>query len=123
MRADPVTTDTRWTVLRRDGGCVALTLGAPGTCRNSLGYPQPSNALYGLELDHVKSEPMMGKRAPSDPAHLVTLCHVHHQGGWATRNRPLLRRYLHFVSNGMESTTAARQVLAEHRAATGQAQT
>jgi hypothetical protein len=37
---------------------------------------------------------MMGKRAPSDMAHLVTLCEHHHLDGWATSHRPLLRRYL-----------------------------
>ena len=53
----------------------------------------------GMTLDHVKSQPMMGKRAPSDAAHLVTLCENHHLWtGWATSHRPLLREYLREVT-------------------------
>jgi hypothetical protein len=52
-----------------------------------------------LTLDHVKSQPMMGKRAPSDMEHLVTVCEHHHLwSGWATSHRPLLRRYLEEVT-------------------------
>lgn len=51
-----------------------------------------------LTYDHVKDEPMMGKRAPSDPAHLVSLCWHHHLDGWATSNRPALRQYLYEVN-------------------------
>jgi hypothetical protein len=82
MHRDPVTPEMREAVLGRDGGCVAPRLGASSACSGSL------------QLDHVKSQPMMGKRAPSDMAHLVTLCEHHHLDGWATSHRPLLRRYL-----------------------------
>jgi hypothetical protein len=51
-----------------------------------------------LTLDHVKEQPRMGKRAPSDMAHLVTLCWHHHLDGWATAHRPQLRRYLQRVA-------------------------
>lgn len=116
---DPVTPALRAQVLRRDGGCLAPYLGAPDGCRSAGGYPLPATSL-DLELDHVRDAPMMGKRAPSDTAHLVALCHRHHQGGWATRNRPLLRRYLAAVCDGgLDSTTAARRILATWRAETG----
>lgn len=51
-------------------------------------------------MDHIKDEPQMGKRAPSDPFHLVSLCEGHTENGalagrqWNTANRPLLRWYL-----------------------------
>lgn len=46
-------------------------------------------------LDHVRDQPMMGKRAPSDPQHLVVVCEAHHiWTGWATSHRPELRAYL-----------------------------
>ena len=86
-KRDPVTPDVRLAVLTRDMGCVAVLLGEP-----------PSECRGYLQLDHVKSEPMMGKRAPSDPAHLASVCEFHHLGGWATANRPRLRRYLARVS-------------------------
>jgi hypothetical protein len=82
-RKDPVTRDMARAVLDRDGGCVAPRLDPDaGPCH---GVPT---------IDHVKDQPMMGKRAPSDMAHLVTLCEHHHLDGWATSHRPLLRAYL-----------------------------
>ena len=74
MRRDPVKPDVALAVLRRDAGCVAVTLGEdPATCHGRL------------TLDHIKDQPRMGKRAPSDEAHLVSLCEQHHLwSGWAT---------------------------------------
>ena len=84
-RKDPVSPELRLAVLERDGGCVKYRA-APST---------PDNTCYGrLTLDHVKDQPRMGVRAPSDPAHLVTLCEHHHLDGWATSHRPELRAYL-----------------------------
>jgi hypothetical protein len=80
---DPVGPVLRSDVLLRDGGCVAIVLGEiPGSCRGRL------------TLDHVKDQPRMGRRAPSDAGHLVTLCEHHHLDGWATGHRDLLREYL-----------------------------
>jgi hypothetical protein len=83
-----VTHDVALTVLQRDAGCVAVALGeAPSTCGGRL------------TLDHVKDQPRMGVRAPSDPAHLVALCENHHLWtGWATSHRPELREYLRGVA-------------------------
>ena len=83
MPRNAVHQDTRLEVLERDKGCVAPQIDTnAGDCRGRL------------TLDHVKDQPMMGKRAPSDPQHLVTLCIRHHLDGWATSHRPLLRAYL-----------------------------
>jgi len=85
-KADPVTPDVRVAVLERDRGCVAVTLGEdPADCRGRL------------TLDHVKDQPRMGKRAPSDARHLATVCEFHHLDGWATSHRPELRAYLEGV--------------------------
>lgn len=68
----------------RDNGCVAVRLGE-----------SPADCAGPLTLDHVKDQLRMGKRAPSDKAHLVTLCRRHHlDTGWATSHRPELRAYL-----------------------------
>lgn len=100
-RPDPVTPALREAVLRRDRGCVARKLKAPGSCTTRFGWPA---GLDTLELDHVREQPMMGKRAPSDMGHLVSLCWFHHQGsGWATANRPLLREYLASVNEKREA--------------------
>jgi hypothetical protein len=87
-RRDPVTPELRLAVLARDGGCIAVRLGAdPADCRSPL------------TLDHVKDQPRMGKRAPSDMAHLVAVCRGHHlDTGWATSHRPELREYLRGVA-------------------------
>lgn len=81
---DPVTPELRLAVLTRDQGCVAVRLDRhAGQCRGRL------------TLDHIHTGySVMGKRAPSDMAHLVTLCEHHHLDGWATSHRPELREYL-----------------------------
>ena len=85
---DPVTHAVALTVLERDEGCVAVVLGE-----------DPSSCMGRLTLDHVKDQPRLGKRAPSDPAHLVALCENHHiWTGWATSHRPQLREYLRRVA-------------------------
>lgn len=91
MRRDPVTPELRDAVLRRDGGCVA-----PRVC-GCAGEEDPCSGR--LTLDHVKDQPMMGKRAPSDMAHVLTLCAHHHlESSWATSHRPELRAYLASVA-------------------------
>lgn len=101
MRKDPVTPDTRQRVFERDGfQCVAPRVG--GTSMDCFGE---------LRLEHVKSELRMGKRAPSDMAHLVTLCEGHTEPGmrggyvWCTdrRNREAMREYLRTVGNPHEA--------------------
>jgi len=53
-----------------------------------------------LTLDHIKDQPRMGKRAPSDEYHLVTVCEAHSENGakagyqWNTAHRAGLREYL-----------------------------
>ncbi len=88
MTRDRVSPELAAEVFARDGGCVAVTLGwNPATCEGRL------------TLDHVKDQPRMGKRAPSDAAHLVALCEKHHiWTGWATSHRPALREYLRSVT-------------------------
>lgn len=85
--SDPVAPELRLRVLERDGDCVAFQFAATDECRGRL------------TLDHVKSEPRMGKRAPSDLAHLVTVCEHHHLDGWATSHRPELRQYLREIAS------------------------
>lgn len=84
-----MTPAVRLAVLERDGGCLAVR----------LGDVDPASCAGPLTLDHVKDEPRMGVRAPSDAAHLATVCRGHHiDTGWATANRPLLREYLREVA-------------------------
>lgn len=86
VRRDPVTPALALFVIERDQGCVAYRLGDPD-CGGRL------------TIDHVKDHPMMGKRAPSDPRHCVSLCENHHLwNGWATSHRPELRAYLASVN-------------------------
>lgn len=85
---DRVTPDLAAAIFTRDQGCVAVTLG-----------DDPARCGGRLTLDHVKSQPRMGKRAPSDPAHLVAICENHHLwNGWATSHRPELREYLERIN-------------------------
>lgn len=88
-------------ILARDRRCVVRWL------------DQPASAMCSgrLTLDHVKDQSRMGKRAPSDERHLVTLCEFHHLGSkgganWATSHRGLLRSYLATVEHPLVRTTA-----------------
>jgi hypothetical protein len=83
LKRDPVTADVASRVLARDGRCVAPVVD-----------PAVDRCAGRTTLDHVKDAPMMGKRAPSDDAHLVALCWHHHLDGWATAHRPALREHL-----------------------------
>lgn len=96
---DPVTKELRQRVLTRDEGCIA-----------PLVDPSQSGTCWGrLTLDHVKDEPRMAKRAPSDERHLVTVCEGHSEAGaragyqWNTANRALERMYLAQVNGGLVS--------------------
>jgi hypothetical protein len=103
MRADPVTPDLHDEVLRADRyRCVARVVceisGQPldpcgGRWHGQDSFAERLPAAY-LTLDHVKDQPRMGRRAPSDRQHLVSLCWHHHLDGWATAHRPELRAYL-----------------------------
>ncbi len=95
MTRDRVTEETAQLVFARDGGCMAPRLGGS------------RNDCWGRDrLEHVKDEPRMGRRAPSDPAHLVVLCQGHTEDGmragfvWATdrKNRERMREYLAAVT-------------------------
>jgi hypothetical protein len=89
--SDPVTPEMRERVLERDEyRCVAPLLGASSACANRWG----DEGIDDLTLDHIREFAMMGKRAPSDEKHMVTLCYHHHLHGWATAHRDLLREYL-----------------------------
>ena len=95
-RKDPVTPEVRTAVLERDlRTCVATLLDPEHVCRDRWEQPGTWAASHDLTLDHVQDGyGRMGKRAPSDAAHLVTLCWGAHLGGWGTAHRPELRAYL-----------------------------
>jgi len=122
---DPVTEDVREEVMSRDrvhrfaNLCAQFeidpdedTKGATDMWREAQRNPCIAPMLDPLDsgpcsgrltLDHLHRHAggTKGKRAPSDPEHLVTLCALHHlgegdKGGriWATANRTLVRAYL-----------------------------
>lgn len=87
-------------VVARDG-CTAAALGAPDRCRDTFGNLfDPRRRPDLLEVDHIRDEPMMGKRAPSDRRHMAAACPHHHRLGnppWMTSNRDKVRSYLRTV--------------------------
>jgi hypothetical protein len=104
---DPVTPELRHGVIARDARFVLrhrdLRVSDP-VCVAPVLDPGAGPCSGGTTLDHVKSQLRMGVRAPSDEAHLVTLCDGHTERGakaghqWNTAHRPLLRRYLASVA-------------------------
>jgi hypothetical protein len=93
-RRDPVTPDVAEYVKLRDGACVLSLMETMHRCRNQWGDPIAAFDLGAMTLEHVKSELRMGKRAPSDPAHLVTLCGYANVNVPTKAQRELMRRYL-----------------------------
>ena len=118
MRKDPVTIETRLFVMGRDLEQMWLhseDLIHHGVSRRKylavrriicvapMLDPSQSGTCWGRStLEHVKDDLRMGRRAPSDAAHLVTLCQGHTEDGrtagrqWNTdkRNRERVRDYL-----------------------------
>lgn len=71
---DRVTPELREGVLLRDQRCVLSIMDAAHACYSAWGRPHDSDDLDKLTIEHVKDKLRMGKRAPSDPAHCLTLC-------------------------------------------------
>lgn len=91
---DPVTAAVRWAVMKRDGACVLSKLNAAHVCRDRWGEIHRPDATRALTVEHVKDELRMGRRAPSDLAHLVALCHGANVGVPSKEERAWMRAYL-----------------------------
>ncbi len=101
LTPDPVTPEVREAVLRRDRGCVlALLQPLSHSCRDAWGNYHSMWDQDVLTLEHVKDADAlsMGKRAPSDPQHLVALCAHANIGVPSKAQRAMLRQYLREVS-------------------------
>lgn len=92
---DRVTEDVRREVLLRDGECVLHKRDPFHVCRDQWGAWHTADNLNRLSLEHVKDQPRMGRRAPSDPAHLVALCHAANVAVPSKVERQWMREYLH----------------------------
>jgi len=112
-RKDPVTPEVYEAAMRRDGDCVAQA-GHHMVVRLFGIHPWPAqDACAGrLEEHHVKDQPRMGKRAPSDVRHLVVVCSHHHKDGWATHRKALAfqREYLRLVNEWLDAEREHRRV-------------
>lgn len=82
MTRDRVTPELWQAVMERDKGCVLARLDPSHRCS---GY---------MTVEHVKSDLRMGKRAPSDLAHLVAMCYGGNVGVPSKTQRAALREYL-----------------------------
>ena len=82
-------------IARRDKGCVLAMLVPGHHCRDRWGQPHLPDDLDKLTLEHVKDSARMGKRAESDAAHLVLVCH--HSNAFSvetSKYRAEIRAYL-----------------------------
>jgi hypothetical protein len=68
------------------------------TCRAPIlarQHGEPIDACQGrLTIEHVHTQSMIGKRAPSDKHHTLSLCWHHNVNGWASRHKDWERSYL-----------------------------
>ncbi len=91
---DRVTPELREAILRRDGRCFMTRLSPFHVCFDAFGRKHASDDLNKLTLEHVKDEPRMGRRAPSDERHIVALCYRANVGVPSKATRQAMRAYL-----------------------------
>lgn len=85
----------RWAVFARDGGCLLAKLEPGHQCRDVWNQPHAANDFDRLTLEHVHTDgSMMGKRAPNDERHLVTLCGFANVNVPSRSQRDAFRAYL-----------------------------
>ena len=94
MTRDPVTPAVRDYVLRRDKACLLWAMDPDHQCRDIWGTPHDPRDLNRLTLEHVKDQPRMGRRAPSDARHMVALCGAANVGVPSKEQRAAFRSYL-----------------------------
>lgn len=94
-RKPKVTPTLREQVFTRDGACVAYILNAHHICRDQWGTSHSPFALHRMSLEHVHTDGLqMGLRAPSDPAHMLTLCYGMNLKPPSKEDRAGFRKYL-----------------------------
>ena len=93
-----VSRELREAVMRRDQCCILLRLDLDHRCRDVWGEYHDPRDLGRLTCEHVKTEPMMGKKAPTDLAHLVALCGYANVAVPSRAMRDGMRQYLREVS-------------------------
>jgi hypothetical protein len=87
MKSGPVTPDVRQHKLDNNH-----------VCRDRWGLPHAHDVLHMLTMEHVKDQPRMGRRAPSDAAHLVAMCWGGNVGVPSKEQRQAIRAYLREVA-------------------------
>jgi hypothetical protein len=95
---DRVTPELHEAVLFRDRQCLLSAIEPDHVCRDRWGNMHEPWAWLHLTVEHVKDQPRMGKRAPSDMAHLVALCYAANVGVPSKSQREAFRAYLREVS-------------------------
>jgi hypothetical protein len=85
-------------VLQRDGCCVLLRLDPSHFCRTVWGEYHDPRDLDKLTIEHVKTEPMMGRKAPDDMEHLVSMCGYANVAVPSKATRDAIRDYLRGVA-------------------------
>ena len=93
-----VTPELHAAVLIRDKACLLSRIEPDHLCRDTWGNPHAAGDLAKLSVEHVHDGyGMMGKRAPSDMAHLVALCAAANVGVPSKAQRAAFRAYLRAV--------------------------
>ena len=97
-RVGSISAELRREILERDKRCFLARLYNDHVCRDLWGNPHRSDDLDRLSLEHVKDQGMMGRRAPSDPAHLLALCATANINVPSKGDRIAMRAYLRAVN-------------------------
>jgi hypothetical protein len=94
-----VTPELREAILLRDRMCFMVRLDPSHVCYDAFGREHLPTDLRLLTLEHVKDQPRMGRRAPSDERHIVALCYRANVGVPSKVTRQAMRAYLAAVGD------------------------
>ncbi len=98
-RVGAVTPELREFILRRDKRCILAKLDPDHVCMDIWRNVHASDDLDRLTLEHVRTGGgMMGRRAPSDAAHLVALCGYANFSVPSKAQREAFREYLRAIN-------------------------
>lgn len=91
--------------MSRDGMCVLAIRDPRHQCRR-LGFPHRPDVIRLLTVEHIKDQPMMGKRAPSDRRHMVAMDFDANVAVPSREVRDWIREYLRRVEPSTTSSSA-----------------
>ena len=98
MKPRRLNPELRRAVMARDGMCFLARVDPAHVCRDVWGDRHSPDDLNRLTIEHVKDEPMMGRKAPDSLTNLIVLCGYANVAVPSKAERVRMRDYLRAVN-------------------------